>query len=97
MMYWPGWMGAAHYTWQIRRSGSEIRVPPHVGAVSGRPPSGAGLTTTVVRRHILLHLQHHDRASLLAGKLHAVLQRAYLKGRDLYDLLLYILPRAARR
>lgn len=58
--------------------------------VDTRPPSGAGLTTTVVRRHILLHLQHHDRASLLAGKLHAVLQRAYLKGRDLYDLLWYL-------
>jgi hypothetical protein len=40
--------------------------------------------------HILLHLQHHDRASLLAGKLHAVLQRPYLKGRDLYDLVWYL-------
>jgi hypothetical protein len=35
-------------------------------------------------------LQHHDRTSLLAGKLHAVLQRSYLKGRDLYDLLWYL-------
>ncbi|MEZ4555097.1 MAG: hypothetical protein R2854_01350 [Caldilineaceae bacterium] len=25
-------------------------------------------------------LQHHDRASLLAGKIHALLQRPYLKG-----------------
>lgn len=58
--------------------------------VDTHPPSGAGLTTTVVRRHILLHLHHHDRASLLAGKLHAVLQRPYLKGRDLYDLLWYL-------
>lgn len=58
--------------------------------VDTNPPAGAGLTTTVVRRHILLHLQHHDRASLLAGKLHAVLQRPYLKGRDLYDLLWYL-------
>ncbi len=58
--------------------------------VDTRPPAGAGLTTTVVRRHILLHLQHHDRASLLAGKLHAVLQRPYLKGRDLYDLVWYL-------
>ncbi|MCP4547302.1 MAG: nucleotidyl transferase AbiEii/AbiGii toxin family protein, partial [bacterium] len=29
-------------------------------------------------------------ASLLAGKLHAVLQRSYTKGRDLYDLLWYL-------
>lgn len=37
-----------------------------------------------------LQLQHHDRASLLAGKLHAILQRPYTKGRDLYDLLWYL-------
>jgi hypothetical protein len=27
---------------------------------------------------------------LLAGKLHAILQRPYLKGRDLYDLIWYL-------
>lgn len=58
--------------------------------VDTNPPAGAGLTTTVVRRHIILQLQHHDRASLLAGKLHAILQRPYVKGRDLYDLLWYL-------
>ena len=46
--------------------------------------------TTVVRRHVLLQLQHHDQASLLAGKLHAVLERAYPKGRDFYDLIWYL-------
>jgi hypothetical protein len=39
---------------------------------------------------VVLQLQHHDRASLLAGKLHALLQRPYVKGRDLYDLLWYL-------
>jgi len=58
--------------------------------VDTEPPAGAGLTTTVVRRHVTLQLQHHDRASLLAGKLHAILQRSYLKGRDVYDLLWYL-------
>ncbi|RMH79460.1 MAG: nucleotidyl transferase AbiEii/AbiGii toxin family protein [Calditrichaeota bacterium] len=58
--------------------------------VDTNPPAGAGLTTTVVRRYVTLQLQHHDRASLLAGKLHAILQRSYLKGRDLYDLLWYL-------
>jgi hypothetical protein len=58
--------------------------------VDTNPPAGAGLATTVVRRHVILQLQHHDRASLLAGKLHAILQRPYLKGRDLYDLLWYL-------
>jgi len=58
--------------------------------VDTNPPAGAILSTTVVRRHVTLHLQHHDRASLLAGKLHAVLQRPYVKGRDLYDLFWYL-------
>jgi hypothetical protein len=58
--------------------------------VDARPPSGAALETTVVRRHVLLRLQHHDRASLLAGKLHAILQRPYPKGRDFYDLIWYL-------
>ena len=58
--------------------------------VDTNPPRGAILSTTLVRRHVTLHLQHHDQASLLAGKLHAVLHRPYAKGRDLYDLLWYL-------
>jgi hypothetical protein len=58
--------------------------------VDTNPPAGAALATTVIRRHLALQLQHHDRPSLLAGKLHAFLQRTYLKGRDLYDLLWYL-------
>lgn len=61
--------------------------------VDSRPPSGAALETTVVRRHVLLRIQHHDRASLLAGKLHAILQRPYPKGRDFYDLIWYLSDR----
>lgn len=58
--------------------------------VDTHPPAGAILVTTVIRRYVILQLQHHDRASLLAGKLHAILQRPYLKGRDLYDLAWYL-------
>ena len=58
--------------------------------VDTNPPTGAILETDLVRRHIALRLQHHDRASLLAGKLHAILQREYAKGRDLYDLMWYL-------
>ncbi len=58
--------------------------------VDTNPPAGAGLATTVVRRFVVLQLQHHDRASLLSGKLHAILQRSYAKGRDIYDLLWYL-------
>lgn len=58
--------------------------------VDTNPPQGAGLTTTVVRQFVVLQLHHHDKASLLSGKLHAILQRSYTKGRDIYDLLWYL-------
>lgn len=58
--------------------------------VDTRPPAGAILASTVVRRHLTLRLQHHDRSSLFAGKLQAILQRPYVKGRDLYDLVWYL-------
>lgn len=58
--------------------------------VDTRPPEGAGLETSIVRHYVTLRLQHHDKPSLLAGKLHAILQRPYPKGRDVYDLFWYL-------
>jgi hypothetical protein len=79
----------------------ELKLSPHQDEVLAvklevdtNPPAGAGLETSLVRRHVVLNLQHHDRASLLAGKLHAVLQRPYLKGRDLFDLVWYLSDRS---
>jgi len=54
------------------------------------PPAGAGMETTLVRRHVILRLHHHDEASLFAGNLHALLTRSWAKGRDLYDLVWYL-------
>lgn len=58
--------------------------------IDTNPPRGAGTDIKAVRRYFMLHLQHYDPASLLAGKLHAVLSRKYTKGRDLYDLAWYL-------
>lgn len=58
--------------------------------VDTNPPKGAGLSTTIIRRFVVLQLHHHDKASLLSGKLHAILQRPYTKGRDIYDLFWYL-------
>lgn len=84
---------------RVRFSGllHELGLSPHAGQVlmvkvevDTNPPAGAHTTTTIVRRHVVLHLQHHDRPSLLAGKLHAILQRPYTKGRDVFDLHWYL-------
>lgn len=58
--------------------------------VDTNPPMGAGLSTTIVRRFVVLQLHHHDKPSLLSGKLHAILQRSFTKGRDIYDLFWYL-------
>ncbi len=75
----------------------ELGLSPHSSEVLAikievdtNPPVGAKTDVSLVRRHITLRLFHHDRASLLAGKLHDVLQRGYTKGRDLYDLIWYL-------
>ena len=62
--------------------------------VDTNPPSGATLETTLIRRHVLLHLVHHDRSSLLSGKLHALLMRPFIKGRDVFDLVWYLADRS---
>ena len=75
----------------------ELGLSPHTKQVLAvkievdtNPPAGAKLETSVVRQFLLLQLQHHDKSSLFAGKLHAVLQRSYTKGRDFFDLLWYL-------
>ena len=75
----------------------EIGLSPHPAEVLAvrvevdtRPPFGATMEISLVRRHVTLRLYHHDRSSLLAGKVHAVLQRPYAKGRDWYDLIWYL-------
>ncbi len=79
----------------------EIGMSPHASQVLSikvevdtRPPPGAGIETSIVRRHVTLNLCHYDKASLLAGKLHAVLNRKWTKGRDLYDLVWYLSDRS---
>jgi hypothetical protein len=83
---WVRFVGLLH---ELGISGQETEIFSIKLEVDTNPPKGAGLEATLVRRHMMLQLQHHDRASLLAGKIHAVLQRPYTKGRDLYDLLWY--------
>lgn len=83
---WIRFVGLLH---ELGLSGQEAEIFSIKLEVDTSPPKGAGLETTLVRSRVMLQLQHHNRASLLAGKIHAILQRPYTKGRDLYDLLWY--------
>lgn len=61
--------------------------------MDSNPPVGAKFQTSIIRKHCFLNLQHYDKSSLLAGKLHALSTRKYTKGRDLYDLMWYLSDR----
>ncbi|WP_419167544.1 nucleotidyl transferase AbiEii/AbiGii toxin family protein [Candidatus Palauibacter sp.] len=90
--------GAVHGAWLrfpgiLHENGLSAHADEVVGIridVDSNPPSGAVTATRLVRRHVTLRLWHHDRASLLAGKLHAILRRPFFKGRDIYDLAWYL-------
>ncbi|MDE0372997.1 MAG: nucleotidyl transferase AbiEii/AbiGii toxin family protein [Rhodospirillales bacterium] len=75
----------------------EVGLSPHPAEalavkleVDINPPAGATTESSRVNRHVTLRLHHHDKASLLAGKLLAVLNRQWVKGRDYYDLAWYL-------
>jgi len=90
--------GNVHTGWiRVRGALFETGLSPHRDQtlsvkvdVDTHPPAGAVTDTRLVRRHVSLRLHHHDRASLLAGKLHAVMCRSWTKGRDIYDLAWYL-------
>lgn len=75
----------------------ELGLSPHAGEVlrirmevDTNPPAGAVTTTSRIRKHVSIRVRHHDWPSLLAGKLLAVLNRPWPKGRDYYDLMWYL-------
>lgn len=58
--------------------------------VDTNPPIGAVEMVSPVTGARLYKIRHHDLSSLFAGKLHALLYRMYIKGRDVYDFLWYM-------
>ncbi|MDR1789031.1 MAG: nucleotidyl transferase AbiEii/AbiGii toxin family protein [Opitutaceae bacterium] len=57
--------------------------------IDTRPPAGAVCERTIVTRNLTFLVQHYNLPSLFAGKLHALICRAYPKGRDWFDLIWY--------
>lgn len=57
--------------------------------VDTRPPSGASYETPFLSYPAETSIRVFDLPSLFAGKIHALLCREYIKGRDWYDFLWY--------
>lgn len=58
--------------------------------VDQNPPTGYQTKLSLVNKDFLIAINHFDLPSLFASKLHAILCRKYVKGRDFYDLLWYL-------
>ncbi|MCZ6877598.1 MAG: nucleotidyl transferase AbiEii/AbiGii toxin family protein [Acidobacteria bacterium] len=58
--------------------------------IDANPPAGFSIHTSTINKYFPYVIHHHDRPTFLAGKLHAILQRRYAKGRDYYDLVFYL-------
>jgi predicted nucleotidyltransferase component of viral defense system len=58
--------------------------------IDTKPPDGAVLNTELVNKYFPVTFLTYDISSLFAGKLHALLSRKYLKGRDFFDVAWYL-------
>jgi len=72
----------------------EFNLSPHLNAklsvkveLDTNPPEGFNYRQTLVNQYFPFGLIIHDLPTFLAGKLHALIQRPFTKGRDYYDLV----------
>ena len=70
-----------------RREEETLRIKLEVDT---NPPAGFGVETSRIDHFFPYVVHHHDPPTFLAGKLHAVFQREWTKGRDYYDLMFYL-------
>ncbi len=84
-----GWIRVAGILWEAGLSPMKNQKLSIKVEIDTRPPAGAVLERKLVTRHLPFFLCHHDLPSLMAGKIHALLCRPYVKGRDWYDFVWY--------
>lgn len=85
-----GWVKIPEVLHELGAAGTRAQFLSIKIEVDRNPPAGACCETTAITVPRLIAIQHHDLPSLMAGKVNALLSRAYAKGRDWYDLLWYL-------
>lgn len=58
--------------------------------IDTRPPKGAETKTIITNKYFPISFLSYDNPSLFAGKLHALINRKYTKGRDFFDIGWYL-------
>jgi predicted nucleotidyltransferase component of viral defense system len=73
-----------------RRSRSDVQVVSIKLEIDTNPPEGSTFETKVITFPEPFSVVTQDLSSLFAGKIHALLCREYVKGRDWYDFIWYV-------
>lgn len=55
--------------------------------IDSNPPSGGELEETIFNRNYIFTVVHYSLPSLMAKKLHTILFKGFVKGRDYFDLI----------
>lgn len=71
----------------VKRKGQKIAIKLEVDT---NPPLHARFETRLLQKGFMFTVVHHDLPTLFAGKALAFLNRAYTKGRDLYDMIWFL-------
>lgn len=58
--------------------------------IDTNPPLGFRTERATINRYLPFSVIHHNPETFFSGKLMAVLQRSYTKGRDYFDLMFYL-------
>lgn len=75
---------------QYERDRSDIQTATIKLEIDTRPPSGSNFENKIINFPTPFSIVSQDLASLFSGKLHALLCREYVKGRDWYDFIWYV-------
>lgn len=71
----------------VKRRGQKIAVKLEIDT---NPPGRARFESRLMQKDFMFTVVHHDLPTLFAGKSLAFLNRAYTKGRDLYDMIWFL-------
>lgn len=75
--------GLMHATGLTHRKEQNLSIKMDVDT---KPPNGGITEKTIMNKYFPVAMSHHNLDSLLSGKIHALLTRKYIKGRDYFDI-----------
>ncbi len=85
-----GWVRISNLLWEAGITDLKNRKLSIKIEVDTNPPQGAETRTKILSDPFFWAVRYYDISSLMAGKIHAVLSRSYVKGRDWFDIFWFL-------